>query len=283
MLSPVSLTSARRYLATSGNLRMTRLKNPRSTCWLAGFPNLCTSPFMRLSVGLVIVLTTVLPGKVAAAEAEQNWSLYLEPFYGTAIIDQIDGQGLGTGELIDGFIDGRLREGRLDDGVAGIGLRVEREFAKWHLGLALSWRYRTDWDLTAPTPSIQSITNVFSDVETRSATLELGRHWWRGNNRLAIDAGAGLVRNRIESEFLEREVPGVRGELRFEAKETPRDFAWNITLSWHRKLNDRWQLGVRYRYSNLGDFSTGDFVERAGEFTARHRSHDVILSFGRRF
>lgn len=214
---------------------------------------------------------------------KNNWVVYIEPIYGTAIIDQIRGEGIGTGETIIGIIDGRLREGRLDDGVAGLGLRVERDFDKWHIGAALAWRYRTDWDLTARTPSIQSITNVFSDVETRTVTIELGRHWWRGKNRLAIDVGAGLVRNRIESEYLEREVPGVRGQLRFEAKETPRDFAWNVALSWHRNLNDRWQLGARYRYSNLGDFSTGDFIQRDAQLSARHRSHDVVLSFGRRF
>jgi len=234
-----------------------------------------------LFVLLLLTCAATTAGRVAAAE--QEWRIFIEPFYGTAIIDQIDGQGIGTGELIAGFVDGRLREGRLDDGVAGLGLRIEREYVRWHFGLALAWRYRTDWDLTATTPSISSITNVFSDVETRSATLEVGRHWWRGQNRLAFDVGAGLVRNRIESEYLEREVPGVRGQLRFEAKETPRDLAWNLTLSWHRPLNDRWQFGVRYRYSNLGDFSTGDFVERPAELSARHRSHDVILSFGRRF
>ncbi len=232
---------------------------------------------------VAIAETQLEPGSIESASVNRNWTVYLEPFYGTAIIDQIQGEGIGTGEIIIGLIDGRLREGRLDDGVAGVGLRFERDFAKWHLGLALAWRYRTDWDLTAPTPSIRTVTNVFSDVETRSVTVEVGRHWWRGKNRFAIDAGAGLVRNRIESEFLEREVPGVRGELRFEAKETPRDLAWNLTLSWHRQLNDRWQLGARYRYSNLGDLSTGDFELRDAELSARHRSHDVVLSFGRRF
>ena len=239
--------------------------------------------------------TTFTLGAEAAEDAEPgrtgsptpasgaNWVLYLEPFYGTAIIDQISGTGIGTGEIINGTIDGRLREGRLDDGVAGLGLRLERDINNWHLGLALSWRYRTDWDLTARTPSIQSITNVFSDIETRSATLQVGRHWQRGKHRFAVDAGLGLVRNRIESEYLEREVPGVRPQLRFEAKRTPRDLAWNVTLSWHKDLGPRWRFGTRYRYSNLGDLATGDFELRDADLAARHRSHDVVVSFGRRF
>ena len=77
----------------------------------------------------------------------------------------------------------RLREGRLDDGVAGLGLHIERDIRNWQIGLSLAWRYRTDWDLTARTPSIQSITNVFSDVETRSVLLQTGRHWWHGKHR----------------------------------------------------------------------------------------------------
>ena len=235
-----------------------------------------------LSSVLGLLLST---GSVLAQEnsKSQKWSVYIEPFYGTAIIDQIDGQGIGTGEVINGVIDGRLREGRLDDGVAGLGLRLERDVGEWHAGVALSWRYRTDWDLTARTPSIQSITNIFSDVETRSATLIVGRHWLRGRHRLAVDAGVGLVRNRIESEYLERAVPGVRGQRRFEAKRTPKDLAWNLTLSWHRALGNRWLIGTRYRYSNLGDFSTGAFDLRSATVTARHRSHDVVVSFGKRF
>ena len=215
--------------------------------------------------------------------SDRHWVAHLEPLYGTAIIDRINGTGIGTGENIGGLIDGRLREGRLDDGVAGMGLRIEREGTKFHAGIALAWRYRTDWDLTAPTPSIQSITNIFSDVETRSVTLEAGRHWWRGQHRFAIDLGAGLVRNRIESEFLEREVPGVRGQRRFEAKRTPRDLTWNITLSWHRSVGERWLIGTRYRYADLGNFATGEFPGRDARLSARHRSHDVVVSFGRRF
>ena len=235
--------------------------------------------------GLTILLAVWLSGSCLSAAADQpaRWAFYLEPIYGTAIIDQIEGSGLGTGQFMEGVVDGRLREGRIDDGVAGLGLRIEREIKNWHLGLVFSWRYRTDWDLTAPTPSIQSVTNIFSDVETRNLHLQAGRHWWRGKNRWAIGAGAGLVRNRIESELLERAVPGVRPQLRFEAKRTPRDFSWNATLSWHRKLSQRWQIGARYQYSNLGDLATGEFAMRDAQATARHRSHDVVVSIGRNF
>lgn len=241
--------------------------------------------------GCCVISMALLSGFAAAGERQTNaqahgdggWTIYLEPFYGIAIIDEIRSSGIGTGEILEGLLDGRLREGRLDDGVAGLGLRIERDLGNWHAGLNLTWRYRTDWDLTATTPSIQSITNVFSDIETRSATLLLGRHWWVGKHRLAIDGALGIVRNRIESEFLERAVPDVRPQRRFEAKETPRDLAWDFTLSWHRQFGTRWLLGTRYRYSNLGDLATGDFVDRPAELSARHRSHDIVVSLGRRF
>lgn len=218
------------------------------------------------------------------AHAEtKRWSASMEPFYGTAIIDKIRSEGIGTGETIDGIVDGNLREGRLDDGVAGLAIRIEREFSHWNTGLNLTWRYRTDWDLTSRTPSIQSITNIFSDVQTSNASIFVGRHWYRGKHRFAIDAGIGLVRNRIESEYLEREVPGVRGQLRFEAQTTRTEFAWDATLSWHRKLNPQWQIGARYRFASLGEFQTGEFTGRPAELSARHRSHDVLVSIGRRF
>lgn len=241
---------------------------------------LCRSAVVLLTLGA----TTAHADEPAGSRpADSAWAIYFEPFYGTAIIDKIRGSQIGTGQMLEGVIDGDLREGRLDDGVAGLGLRIERDIGHWHTGLDLAWRYRTDWDLTARTPSIQSITNVFSDVETRSAMLLAGRHWQFGKRKLALDAAVGLVRNRIESEYLERAVPGIRPQLRFEAKETPKDVAWAVTLSWHRQVGRHWLLGTRYRYSNLGDFSTGDFVDRPAQLSARHRSHDVVVSLGRRF
>lgn len=257
----------------------------------AGACRLLTNLRSLLCLVVLLPANAVLaesPASLNAPDRQQSadgaaWSAYIEPFYGTAIIDQIRGSGIGTGELISGRIDGSLREGRLDDGVAGLALRLERDIGDWNTGLNLTWRYRTDWDLTAITNSIQSITNIFSDVQTSNATLFVGRHWQRGKHRFAIDAGVGLVRNRIESEYLERAVPGVRGQLRFEAQTTHTDFAWDATLSWHRALNPRWRLGARYRFSSLGDFATGDFPGRPAQLSARHRSHDVLLSLGRRF
>ena len=236
---------------------------------------------VQVLIRCAIVVATYV--SCASSAAHGQWQLYLEPFYGTAIIDQIESSGIGTDEMLEGVIDGRLREGRLDDGVAGLGVRLERQFGRWQTGANFNWRYRTDWDLTARTPSIQSITNIFSNVESRSITLFAGRIWQRGASRYAIDAGLGLVRNRIESEYLEREVPGIRGQRRFETKNTPRDLSWDVTLSWHRRLNENWLLGARYRFADLGDFKIGRLAERPARASARHRSHDLVLSIGRRF
>lgn len=237
---------------------------------------------LRSSKAVVFALLT-LPGAASAQSPYSSWAIYIEPLYGTAIIDNIRSSGIGTGDLLLGVPDGSLREGRLDDGVAGLALRLERELGRWNTGLNLGWRYRTDWDLTARTFSIRAITNVFSNVQTSNATVFIGRHWHRGKHRFALDAGVGLVRNRIETEYLEREDPGVRRELRFEAQTTRTDFAWDTTLSWHRPLSANWLIGGRYRFAYLGTFKTGDFPDRPAQLSARHRSHDVLLSIGRRF
>jgi len=207
---------------------------------------------------------------------------YIAPFYGTAILDQITGTGVGTGQIIEGQIDGRLREGRIDDVVAGISAGIERPWGNYVLGVDVSFRYRTDWDLTAPTPSIQSITNIFSDVQATSAIVTIGRTWQRGANRITIGGGAGPVFSRVESEYLEREVPGVRGQLRFQAEAHRVDFSWAGFAKWSYALGQRWEIGLGYRYADLGTLRTNDFDLRPGQFSTKHTSHDLVLSFGRR-
>ena len=92
--------------------------------------------------------------------SKRRWRTYIAPFYGTAILDRIEGSGVGTGQIVEEQIDGRLKQGRIDDIVAGISAGIERSFGKYAIGLDASFRYRTDWDLAAPTPSLQTITNI---------------------------------------------------------------------------------------------------------------------------
>ena len=245
----------------------------------------------RLSIA-IITLTLCLPARAEIANAQPNQDskptrperlrTYIAPFYGTAILDRIRGTGVGTGQIIEGQIDGRLREGRIDDVVAGISAGIERPWGNYVFGVDVSFRYRTDWDLTAPTPSIQSITNIFSDVQATSAMLTVGRTWQRGSSRITIGAGAGPVFSRVESEYLEREVPGVRGQLRFEAEAHRVDFSWAGFAKWSYPLSQHWEIGLGYRYSDLGTLRTNDFDLRPGQFSTKHISHDLVLSFGRR-
>lgn len=207
---------------------------------------------------------------------------YIAPFYATAIFDRIRGSGVGTGQILEAQIDGRLREGRLDDVVAGISAGLEHRLGNYVIGIDASFRYRTDWDLTAPTPSIQSITNIFSNVQTTSSIVYIARTWQRGASRFSIGGGAGAAFSRVESEYIEREVPGIRPEQRFESQARNVDLSWAGFAKWNYPISRRWEIGLGYRYTDLGTLQTADFVFRPGEFATKHTSHDLILSFDRR-
>ncbi len=74
--------------------------------------------------------------------------------------------GVGTGVVIDGQIDGSLDNDTIDDYTAGVGFAVGRRIGDWNISGEYIYRYRTDWDLVIATPSIQAITNIFSNVES---------------------------------------------------------------------------------------------------------------------
>lgn len=207
---------------------------------------------------------------------------YIAPFYATALFDRNEGAGVGTGQIVEGQLDGQIRDDRIDDVVAGISVGLERSWKNYVIGGDLSFRYRADWDLTAPTPSIQSVTNVFSNVQTTNAVLYAGRTWQFSGNRISLGGGVGVVLNRVDSEYIEREVPGIRAEQRFEAQAYLTEFSWIAFAKWSYPISQSWDIGLGYRYSDLGSVRTDDFVQRPGRFQARHTSHDLVLSFARR-
>ena len=214
--------------------------------------------------------------------SNRRWRTYIAPFYGTAILDRIQGSGVGTGQIVEEQIDGRLKQGRIDDIVAGISAGIERSFGKYAIGLDASFRYRTDWDLAAPTPSLQTITNILSDVQATSTILYFGRNWNYRASQFTIGAGAGAVFSLVESEYIERENPGIRPLERFTAVDYSVDFSWAGFANWSHPISRNWDIGLGYRYSDLGTLRTGDFIERPGEFETKHTSHDIIISLKRR-
>ena len=121
---------------------------------------------------------------------------------GYATIDDITDKGsIGTGLPVAGIIDGGIVEDDFTDYVYGVGFSIGRRIDYWALEAELIWRYRSDWDLTVPTPAIQTITNIFTNIETTTLLVNairrgpINQHWsWEAG------AGIGIAHNILESE-----------------------------------------------------------------------------------
>ncbi len=230
---------------------------------------------MNALAAVLAVLASVLAGSAKGAE----WQAAVKLNAGFAAMSGVTDRGtLGTGERIGIDIDGELKQRRTEDVAAGVGAAVGRRFGSWLLEAEYVWRYRTDWDATAPTPTIRAITNIFTNVRTSTLMLNaartgpFGAHWfWEAG------LGAGAVWNRMRSDYIERAVSGVRPERRFEGTHIKSSFAWNLFAGTSRAVGQRWRLGLRYRYIDLGKLRVGPFEARPAQVSADHSAHELQL------
>ena len=237
------------------------------------------------SVGRMTAAVLLLLGQPAmAAQGDGEWFGAVKVSLGDVTIDSISTSGIGNGSIINGQLDGALEDDAVDDWTAGMGIAFGRRFGYWNLEAEYIWRYRTDWDVVTATPSIQSITNIFSNVETNTLMINLARrgpiseHWsWEAG------AGIGWVTNDIESDYIEREVPGVRAQMTFKDDDSTSDFSYSVFAGVTRELGGPWTLNVRARYIDLGELETGPFPSRPGRATADHQSMEVQISIERDF
>lgn len=237
-------------------------------------------PIARIRT-LTFMLLALLPVTLQAEPGVDNseWFIAVKTSIGNLIMDDNShGGSIGTGAPLGGFIDGQIEDSTTDDYTAGAGIALGKRFGHWTLEGEYVYRYRTDWDIAAPTPSIATVVNVFSNVETHTLLLNLIR---RGviNRRWSweVGAGVGLVSSNLETEYLERATP-TTGEFgtRDDASET--DFSYNVLLGVTRELGRAWTLNLRYRYIDLGELSAGSFPQRAVRVKADVTGHELQLS-----
>ena len=230
---------------------------------------------MKAVAAALAVLASVLAGPAEGAD----WQAAVKLNAGFAAMSGITDRGtLGTGERIGIDIDGELKQQRTKDVAAGAGVGLGRRFGPWVLEAEYVWRYRTDWDATAPTPTIQAITNIFTNVQTSTFVLNAGRTGPFGTGWLwEAGLGAGAAWNRMRSDYIERAVSGVRPEQRFDRKDTKTSLAWTAFAGVSRAVGQRWRLGLRYRYIDLGELRAGPFETRPARLTADHSAHELQL------
>jgi opacity protein-like surface antigen len=154
----------------------------------------------------------------------------------------------------------------------------------WTLEGEFVWHYRTDWDIGAATYSIGTVTNVFSNVESRSLLVNLIRRgpispYWSWE----VGAGIGLVKHKVESEYLERPIPGIRPQQSFKASSSESGFGYNVLAGITRDLGGAWTLNMRYRFIDLGEMQAGPFPMRPAKVTTDATAQEIQFSLEREF
>jgi opacity protein-like surface antigen len=218
-----------------------------------------------------------------AIQAEQRWYTAGTLSIGAADLHNSSSRGtLGTGQLINGLVDGQFKHSREVDTVAGIGASFGRTGPRWSLETETLWRVRTDWDLAAPTPSIRTVTNIHTNINNITLLLNLSRHWGRqGPWQWHVGGGIGVAFNRFETDYKERAIPGESDEVEVQADSRSEQFAWNLSAGVSRQFNNRWQGRLRYRYMDLGNLEVGPFEGRSARVVGRHSVHELQLTLVR--
>ena len=236
---------------------------------------------MRLPLFLVVGLCAPL----CQAELPATWYTAIKASIGEVRIDDVtDNNTIGTGMVINGLVDGALRDEELDDYTAGLGIAVGRRVGRWAIEGEWVYRYRTDFDNAALTPSIGTVTNVFANVQTHSLLLNVIR---RGvlSERWSWELGAGLgaVYNDVDADFIERARQVGGADFKVSDSNRSTDVAFNVLAGVVHDLRGPWALNVRYRYITLGDLTAGPFPTRAAVIDGEHRAHELQFSFERDF
>ena len=235
---------------------------------------------------LICTLACIIITSSLNAHANDNvWFGAIKTSIGDTTIENISHNNtIGTGALIGGQIDGRIEDTTIDDYTAGFGFAVGRRFGNWSFEAEYVYRYRTDWDLVAPTPAIQTITNVFSNVETNTLMFNLIRRGVINKNwSWELGGGVGFVSNDIEADYIEREVPGVTPEMVFKDDTRERNFSYNLLVGVTRTFADKWNFNLRYRYIDLGELEAGPFPNRAARIDGDQTSTELQFSIERDF
>lgn len=225
-------------------------------------------------IALAIMLFLIAPSTVQANDSE--WFAALKASLSSATMDQVSHHAtIGTGTIIDNELDGQIRDTETHDYSTGVGFSVGKRIGNWTFEGEYFYRYRTDWDVVTTTPSIQTITNVFSDVETHTVLLNIVRrgaisqHWsWE------VGAGIGLVANNIAASYIERATATVP-EIKFNNDVSETSFTYNALAGVSHDLGGRWTLNIRYRYIDLGELSTGLLPQRAARVSADLAAHEI--------
>ncbi|MEM1231351.1 MAG: outer membrane beta-barrel protein [Pseudomonadota bacterium] len=191
---------------------------------------------------------------------------------------------IGTGAVIDGLVDGALPQESAWDSSAGAGLMLAYRRGPWAIAGEFNWHFRSDWDLSVPTPSLMTVTNVFTNLERASWLLGADRYWSLGDRwQLVAGLRAGVHVNRLRTDYKERAViAGGRATI-IKSSARQRRFSWGADLGVTRDVGERWELDVRYRYFDSGRMQIRPLADPTIRFETDLEEHLLRFSLRYRF
>ena len=230
----------------------------------------------------VAAMLTITSNSVLAA-SDAEWFGAVRASLAEASFEDTDAHNsIGTGEIINGRLDGRLKESAPNDYSAALSIAAGRRMGNWLMEGEYTYRYRTDWDVSASTDSIQTITNVFTNVESHALMFNLARRgvltqYWSWE----VGAGLGFIRHKLDGAYKERAVPGVRAAVRIDEDDTDSSFTYSAFAGVVRELRGAWSLNIRYRYLDMGEVEISGFGDRTARLSADLIGHEIQFSLER--
>lgn len=228
------------------------------------------------------LLLLVLP--ILSTASDLAWYVAGRTSIGRMVMKNADHNGsVGTGVPIQGITDGEFLETTKRDYSNGIGGAIGFDRGDWRLESELLWRYRSDWDLAAPTPSDGTVTLFRTNYGTTTLFLNVmrrgafgGRWFWEAG------AGVGMVRKAYDSELDKRSDTGGRlSDVQIKERSTETDVGWQLLAGVSRKIGEHWSVHLRYRHADFGDLQAGPYQPRSERVTADLDAHEATLGFER--
>ncbi len=231
---------------------------------------------------LLWALAGALPGQPLQAG---EWLLGPTLAAGATRIGPTPDRGqIGTGTLINGQLDGAIPDQAAWDSSAGAGLMLGWRRGAYTLSGEFNWHFRSDWDLSVPTPSLQTVTNVFTNIERSSWLGGIERRWPIAERwQLAMGVRAGVGTNRFRTDYKERAVTVGGPAVIIKRSSRTGQFNWGVDLSVSRRVGKRWEYGLQYRYFDAGNMRIRPLPDRSIQFQTRLTEHLLRFTLRYRF
>ena len=234
---------------------------------------------MRHGFGLLLLALPLL-----TTASDLSWYIAGGTSIGRMVMKNADhDNSVGTGVLIQGVTDGDFLETTKRDYSNGLGGAIGFDSGPWRLEGELLWRYRSDWDLTAPTPADGKVTLFRTNYGTttlffnavRRGALSTQWSWEAG-------AGVGLVRKAYDSEFAKRgDTRGLPSEILARDRSTDLEFGWQLLAGIRWQFAERWSAHIRYRHADFGELQAGPYHQQNENVSADLEVHEATLGFER--